>query len=411
MIITKKDIIIVIHLIITSLFLVSCTGSRELNRLFIVTSTGIDLEDEKVLITCEVLNPKSSKASPSDSNLEDTILIQGMGDTVYEAIRNATLHSDRKLFFSHNNILIIGEEFARTGISDFMDLFLRDNEPRENVYILVAKDSKAYNIMGNKANLGQSLGEYLSNTLDNFKYTGKSIRITIAEYYRYYYDVANEPVIGVVKNIEERKIGTELNKEKDKRYVLDLSGGSVLKKGSLIGYFSEEEILGYNFIVNRIEGGLIVFQVPEELTKGNILIGKKGQFTTVEILRSKTKNDIEIVGDKIHLTINVKLKVSLAEEEEAVDSGNPEILKEIEKACSEQIKDIISITMDKGQKEFKQDNFSIGVLVHHKYPEIWKKISKDWHNIFSEISYDVNVETNIIKTGIINTPSNIRKER
>lgn len=171
------------------------------------------------------------------------------------------------------------------------------------------------------------------------------------------------------------------------------------------------EMIGFNFIVNDIKGGLITFKTPNGLEEGKSVIGTEGKYTTVEILKSKTKNDIKIGNEKIHLNINVKLRVALHEEQKAIDLKNTDIINIIEDSCSKEVERLISRTLDKGQKEFGNDNFSIGVAVHQQYPEVWKEIAMEWDNIFPDIIYSVNVETDIVKTGIINVPSNLRRAK
>lgn len=409
----KRILIIGIYLITTSIVLTSCAETRELQTLAIVTATGIDLEDDKIIITCEIVDPTSNNSSLGNlsPSQRDIIFVQGVGETVFEAIRNITLHFDRKLFFSHSNILIFGEEFIKKGITEFMDLFLRDYEPRETVYMVVAKGAKAYDVIGVRGELSESSGDYLKDVLDNFKYNGKCLSVSMAEYFRHYYEISNEPVIGIIQKLEEMVIDQDKRKDMPTKSIVDASGGAVLKRDYLVGYFDGDEMLGYNFIVDRIKGGVIVFNNPEGLNNGKAIIGHEGKLSTVEILNSKTKNNIKIVDGEIHLNINIKLRGALGEENRGIDIGNSEVLNVLEKSCSEKIKSLVSATMDKGQKEFKQDNFSIGVIVHRQYPELWKEIAKDWNNVFPDISYSVNVETDIVKAGTINVPSNLRKRR
>jgi spore germination protein KC len=409
----KGNLIITIYLLAISIILSSCTGGREIQELGIVTSIGMDIEDDKVIVTCEVINTTSgnTQSGSSTHSPKEVVFIQGEGITVFEAIRGTTLNFDRKLFFSHVNTIILGEEFAKKGIAEFLDLVLRDNEPRENMYILVAKGTKAYDVMGIKGDLSQSAGNYLHDVLEDSRYNGKSLNITVAEYYRYYYEASNEPVIGIVQKKEKRVIDEERKKIEPTKLILDVGGGAVTKRDTLIGYFTPDEMFGYNFIVDYIKGGLIVFNTPKELSENKPIIGSEGKFTVVEILKSKTKKNVTITDGKIHLNINVKVRGALAEENKAIDISNMEVIDVLERASSEEVKKLISKTLNKGQKEFQQDNFSIGELVHHKYPKVWKKISKDWNNIFSEITYNINVETEIVKTGIINVPSNLRKRR
>ena len=204
----KGNLIITIYLLAISIILSSCTGGREIQELGIVTSIGMDIEDDKVIVTCEVINTTSgnTQSGSSTHSPKEVVFIQGEGITVFEAIRGTTLNFDRKLFFSHVNTIILGEEFAKKGIAEFLDLVLRDNEPRENMYILVAKGTKAYDVMGIKGDLSQSAGNYLHDVLEDSRYNGKSLNITVAEYYRYYYEASNEPVIGIVQKKEKRVI-------------------------------------------------------------------------------------------------------------------------------------------------------------------------------------------------------------
>lgn len=414
---TMKRFIMLIFILTFPIFLSSCIsegGGNEIDRIAIVTSVGIDYEDDQVVVTCEIVNPTSDNnrsEATTNSNSQGFVYAQGRGHTVREAMEEMNLHFDKKIFLSHSNLLIIGEEFAKRGIIDLMDFFMRDNEPREDMYVVIAKECNAYDVIGVRAGLGRASGNYLYDILNNFTNNGRSINISFAEKYRYFYDVGNEPVIGVVQVREVRQIDKEKAIQEPTIKILDVSGGAALKRDYLLGYFTADEMVGFNFIVGDIRGGTIVFKTPINPNDDVSIIGKNGEFTTVNILKASTKRKISIKDGKIHLTVDVKLRGRLNEINQAIDVSDPKVIPRIEDACSKKVEELISATLDKGQKEFKQDNFSIGVAVHQQYPKIWKEIALDWEDIFPEISYDVNVETTIVRTGLINTPANVRKRR
>lgn len=406
----KKSFIIIYGLFI-SLILSSCAGGKELNKLAIVTAIGIDREGEDIILTCEVSNPLYNPETDGVSSASKSVVyIYGKGRTLLEAITDLSLNFDRDLFFSHANILILGEDLAKQGIIQNLDYLLRSQEPRETTKIVVAKGCKASEIMGPRGDLNFSVGSYVGNLLDNFDLNGKTININMAEYYRYYYDQNNQPVIGVVEKKEVKEIGVT-GEEGPTREILTVGGGAVTKRDSLIGYFTPDEMFGFNFIVNDIKGGIITFVTPDELDKDISIIGKEDKFTSLEILKSGTKQEVIVKGGNIHLDINVKLRAALTEEEKAIDLDDEDVIKILEDTSSKSVEKIISKTLDKGQKEFKQDNFSIGQGIHKNNPELWKEVSKDWESIFPEMTYNVNVETEIVKIGIINRPANLRKER
>lgn len=403
----KKSFIILI--IITSLILASCTGKSEINDIGVITATGIDYVDGKILLTNEVINPTSS-INQSDSQSEPVLYLQHEGYTVFDAVRNATLTFDRKLNFSHNNVLIFGEEFAKRGIGDYINFYLYDNEPRESTYFLVAKGSKAYEVMGINEGLTDTPAGYIQGLIENYEFTSKTRSISLSEYIKYYFQ-SKSAVLGIIEKEEKRVVNKEIPEGKgNKRDVLSVEGGAAFYKDSLIGYYTGEEMMGFNFIVDEIQGGLIVFEVPDKnISPDTKYTATKGKYTVVEIKKNKTKKDIKIEDGKINLTIDVKLTGVIGEETKGVDLREIGILHAVEEACSNKVEEHMKKTMDKAQKELKVDTFGIYSLFHRKYPEEWEKISNDWESIFPNISYDINVETNIVRTGLIDVPINIKK--
>lgn len=403
--ISKK--IIILNIMITTLILTSCNGSREVNELGIVISTAIDIEDAQLLLTHEVIVPQSNLSTKSDSKDSSIIYVQSKGDTILEAIRNATLIFDRRLFLAHNRMFILGEEFAKEGISEFMNFYMFDNEPRESAFMIVAKDAKAYEVMGINGGLGDTPGKYLYDLISNYNVNLKTRDFTMIEFIRYFFKDTN-PVTVVVEGIEQK--GIDMQEEDLSKEALDIAGGAVFYRDKLIGYYNGFEMMGFNFIVDEFENGLIVFDSPDELTDKSIYRGGRGKYTVAEIKSSKTKTSVELVDDELQILIDVSLNAVLVEDTKGLNVSNIDILKGAEKACSNQVREYIQMTMDKAQKEFEVDSFSVGNLVHIKYPDLWREISHDWDSIFPELSYTITVNTDFTRTGLLNVPVNLRRE-
>lgn len=404
-----KKIIFIIILILILIVSTSCADSRELDELGIITATALDIENEKIILTMEVVIPPATEPG---SPVEDKVrYIQSTGDTIFEAYRNATLEFDRKLYLPHNMVLIFGEEFAKRGIGDYIDFYLTDAEPRETAYMLIAKDNKAYELIGINAGLGSTSGEYLKGLVENYKYTGRSGKLTLYEYFKHFYEYKT-PVLGVAQKIEKKEISKKKSQDTPSEHVINISGGAVFKGDKLEEYYTGDEMIGYNFIIDKIKDGLMTFETPNKFSDDNNLVASKGKLTTIEILSSKTKKDIELANEQLHLNINVRLKGVLGEETKGLRLTELPIKDAIEKGCSDKVEEYIRIVMEKAQNELEIDNFAIRKLVYMKYPEIWKEVSDDWDkDIFPNISYSINVETNMVKSGLINTPANIERGR
>lgn len=168
-------------------------------------------------------------------------------------------------------------------------------------------------------------------------------------------------------------------------------------------------MIGFNFLVDEIEDALMVFETPDYLTEKSDFYSKEGKYTSVEVVDSKTKLNFNLIDEKIYLTIDIYAEVTLAEETRGLNVVEIGVKEGVEKACSKQIEEYIDMVMKKAQGEFRMDTFGIGDAFHRQYPEIWKKTSDDWNEYFSDLEYSVNVNTKIVRSGLIDLPLNIRR--
>ena len=265
--INSKKVLLIILIILASIFLTSCWNSRELNTLGIVIMIGVDLEDDEILLTAEIINPTSAEKIVNIPMQNRVRYVQGTGDSISDAIRNITLELDRRIVLSHNKVFIIGEEFAKRGIVDFLDFLQRNNEHRETSYFLVARDSKAYEVMGVNGGINNIPGGYLLELVENYKYNGKTRSLTMNEFFKYYYDKSIQPVLGVVKKEKRYEINKTSSISKNVDYFLNVEGGAVFNKEKLIGYYTGKEMIGFNIIVDKIKGGIVTFETPDGYLK------------------------------------------------------------------------------------------------------------------------------------------------
>ena len=400
---TIKKLLILILIILLAIFFSSCREYEELEGIGIVIATALDFEDDKVVATVEVTIPINRAEESRDSN---SIILQEAGDTVVEAMRNITLNFDRKLYFSHNTVIIIGEDFARKGIVNYLDLFVRHNQTRETAFLVVAKGSKAYEIIGINSSLVGTTGEYLSSIFDNVNYSLKARSLTVNEFFKYYYD-RETPLLGLVEKRDITEIEPVTGEKKNKS-ILDVRGGGPFYKDKLIGYYSPEEMIGFNFIVDEVKEGIIVFEPPKEFLVYSEVFSPGGDYMTYEIIKNKTKISADIVNGQPYFNISVNIIGLILEDTVGMNTNILEVVEAVKKACEDQVKEYITMTLDKAQ-ELKADSFGINHIFYSSYPKEYNKISDSWHDRFSRMDYSVDVNVDIIRTGLVNTPANVLK--
>lgn len=389
-----KFFILSLLLFINTLTLSGCWNSRELNTLGIVGIIGFDIDknQSKIKISAEIFDPLSNSGS-SDSKPVAANYIQSTGDTIFDTIRNITVKYDRKLFFPHIKFYIFSEEAARHGLIDYIDWYQRDHEPRLTPIILVAKNTTAEEIMGIHSGVGSTPTDYLEKLISIRGANSKVEGVNVLQFINAHYSKGVNPVVGVISKESLPFINRNINDPSSS--ILNAEGAAVFNTGALVGFLDGHETRGLNFVTNKVKSGIISISDTE-----------KNSFSSLEIIKSKSKNSVDLSNNEVTLNVNTKIIGMLGEETNNVDLKDIDATKSLEIKFSEVVKKEIETSIKKVQLEYKSDVFGFGNIMHKTYPKQWKTMSKDWHNIFASAKVNVNVTVSINRTGLVNTPAN-----
>lgn len=272
-----KSICIIGIITLLSIIFTGCWNSRELNELGIIGVFALDLEGNKVKVTCETIKPSTSKEG---SGKPQVIYIESTGETMFDAIRNVTMKFDRKLFFPHIKVYVISERLAENGLIDYLDWYQRDHEPRRSGYILIAKDMKAQDALGIKGGIEGTPSQYLEKLVSFMSANSKVEEVSVLQFLKTYYATGIEPVAGVVHKVPKAKID-DTNREQSKAE-LSAEGTAVFLSGKLVGYLNGIETRGYNLITNKVKSGIIPLNNTTDNKGGSIEILK----SKIELKRS-----------------------------------------------------------------------------------------------------------------------------
>ena len=177
----------IIFILLIFLF-TGCYNYRELNNLAITSAVGIDKKDGKYYVTTQVINTqKMGSDSTSIGSQSKFVLYETSGDTLQEELRQIVLESPKRIYANHLQLIIVGEEVAKEGVSQIFDFFMRNPESRKQYQMIIARDTTANNILKVLTPL-----ETLSskNMLDSIqadsKYLGVSEKITFEDQVKTY---------------------------------------------------------------------------------------------------------------------------------------------------------------------------------------------------------------------------------
>lgn len=379
-------------LLILSLILTGCWDRRELNELAISVAMGIDKVEDEYRVTAQVVLP--SEASLKEGSRGPSVTVfKATGETVYEAIRKLTKISPRKIYPGHLRILVLGEELARAGIGDSLDLIERDWEIRSDFYVVVARNHTATEILNITTPLEKIPANKMFNTLKTSeKSWAASKGFTLDELIA---DLTSEGTEAVLTGIEVKG-----NKEKGSTIgnvdritpaaLIKFDHLAVFKKDKLVGWLNERETRGYNAITNSIKSTVASIPCPT------------GGKATIEVNQFHSDVVGYMKNGKPEVDVNSSAEGNVGAVECKIDLSKPEILAELEKIYAQNAKKIIKEAIDAAQKEYKSDIFGFGDAFHRSNPKEWQKFKEQWDETFPDLTVNVNVDMKIRGTGTIN---------
>ncbi|GMQ56359.1 Ger(x)C family spore germination protein [Vallitalea sediminicola] len=381
----RNKMILILCIILQVSLLSGCWSKRELDDITILSGIGVDnLDDNKLLLTMQVILHREMKIESQSGKRgaeRPTQNVEVIGNSLIDANRNFLLQTGRRGYWSHISVIVIGEEFAKKGISSILDVLERDNEIRQRTLILVAKGNAKDILMAETIDLEVIQAYNIKDMLKNSHDVGKSVKVDLRNYFLMSSEKNNSSFIPGINTIQTTENTSNL----------ELNDTGIFKEDKLVGWFNETETRGLLWVLDEINGCMTEFNYPDE----------KYDPVIIEVLRSRTRAEPVIVNNVLEkMVLNVSAQGKIAQSNEYVDITKGEGINEIEKHTESVIKNKMEECIKKG-KEFNVDIFEFGEAVYKKNPKLWKVIEEYWEDVFVSIPVEINVDMEIKRTGLI----------
>ena len=343
----------------------------ELDKVTIISGVGLDINEQgQIVSTFQMLRPISAGSQGEATEDEKVLILEETGETVFDTIRNASMHASRKLYFAHNQVIILGKEAAKKNAEGLLRTFRRDPESRTLDYILIAENT-ASEILNGKGALSDVQAQDLGSLVGNYKASGKVVPIRLKDISAALLSKTTSPVVPIVKLDEDNR-----------SY---LSGTAILKDNFYVGELNDDETRGFLWITNQLGSGMITVEDKE-----------KDMLISFEIVSAKASYKVSF-NEKITFEINIKSTTNLGNN---MKSTKEFTVDELIKLQEDVVKNKVKMTLEKA-RYYEADIFGFGDYIHANYPKEWKKIENDWIPAFTSIEYKVNVEIKLKGHGLI----------
>ena len=177
------------------IFLLTGCNYTELNQISIITLLTIDKEQDEYII----------QSLTTDENIEVLKKYEGRGKTINTALNDLDLKLNKKIYLSHLQTIIISEKLAKEGIFPILNYFLKNENVRDNFYLLVAENTDGKKILNKIMDEKLSLNN-IYHLVSREKMNSPIMNNTVNNFLKNLLDDGIEPSLNYInKNLEIKK--------------------------------------------------------------------------------------------------------------------------------------------------------------------------------------------------------------
>jgi len=401
----RKCIFTILILII--IFQTGCWDMEEINEIGLVTVVGIDysLDTNRYIVTAQIANPSPKSIDAKAPGASSDVWVGSTdGDSIFEALRNLARISSKRVTWSHNTIVILGEDFAKHDITPAIDFFTHSPQLRMKTIVVVSKGA-AKNYVASNVGLSTNNGIAFLEMSRYSSLPAVSIKSNMLKLASDFSDDYSQMLVSRI----DRK--TALLSADDKNNVTEsdavaIEGSAVFKKSKMVGWLTPDETRGLAWILNNAQDTISTVVKTDKSDDSD----SKYNRVSIEVKKVKCKIDSKVVEGIPNINIKISGEGNIVEEDGTTNLNITKFKKEIETLLDKKIIDEINRGVNKVQKYYESDVLGFAQIVRVDNNEIWKNsLKNDWQKTFPNLPININVKININTSTLAQKPTTTTK--
>ena len=171
---------------------------------------------------------------------------------------------------------------------------------------------------------------------------------------------------------------------------LYVAGSAVFKDDKMVAQLDENQTRGALWILGQVQNGVIALDY-------------EGENVAIEILDGSGDFRAKYTDGKIKVKASVKMTGVLGELQGS-RTVDPSVMDGLKKACANAIGDKIRSAFREIQKN-KADVLGIAESFYRYHYNTWKTIADEFDTLYENADFEVEVETELIRTGSLLKPA------
>lgn len=407
-----------------------CWDRREINQLGIVAVAGVDVlrpeenlaggrvkadkETSQFRITAEFYRPRAMAPATEGgggggggggtAGRQASVGV-GTGWTLAGAIEELDVKMPRHPYWAHQTAVIIGEDLARRGIFELLDLWDRDPEIRRSTLVLMSREPAAEIISRAQGMLERSLGEEILGISRVAPRSGYGNLPTI---HSVLIDVTGDTASTVIPFVimgpdpEPARPGPVPEGQQPKAWTpmvlptARLAGAGVVYRDKLVGELSPRETRGVMWMRNKVPGASVTVECPD-----------CGRSVALEVTRSSAQVSVRLGKGNLQGSVRVQLEGNLAEQGCESDLTTERALASLQRRLAEAVRNEIAEALAK-TRAYGTDLAGFGSALHRAEPKVWRTLKARWPEEYRRLPVTIEVKASLRRTGLTLKPPRLR---
>ncbi|GAB1529253.1 MULTISPECIES: Ger(x)C family spore germination protein [Brevibacillus] len=361
------------------MFLVSgCWDRREVNDMAIVIAMAMDKESDgryRLSIQVPLVSSLGAQSGGGGGTSGDKsyYVDSAVGRTIREANGFIQSRMSRQIYYSHHRMIVIGEELARDGMSDVLDIVTRFPENRLTAYIVMTK-GKGIELLTAQPQFERFSGEAMRELV---KMGG--IAVTLKDVAQMLSTPGLDAILPVLAAVDSHPKG----KSKE----VETTGVGLFRSDKLVAIIKPRELLG-----------LRLFQ--RDFTPFSFILPlNKKERLTISLSKGRAKIKPEIRKGRIHYKIDLYASAVVVENMSNLDLEKEKNIRMLQAKLDEQINSGVKHMMQTIQ-HYRSDFIGLGITLSRNYPQEWQERYRNrWNEVLPKITYEIRTKVNMANIG------------
>ena len=359
-----------LFLLCFSLFVTGCWDQRVIERMEFIATAGVDARPGgRILLG--VITPAVEQGGKPKPHLYLTEV-----DCLRQGRERLRLQSSGELEAGKMEQIFFGEEMARRGIVDYLDILARDAFNPVQAHLAVVKGTA-------EGFLRQAIrwqhvpfcSLYLDHLLDYGTATGNIPRTGITRFYVAYYAPGLDPIAPLLRATPSRAL---------------LCGTALFRDDRLVGELDVDATFLLLALGGKARSHTQTFLLPKDLRK-------EKKALAVRFVKTGRKMEIRLPSGRPKIFFRLSFTGMLME----FRAGRPLQPEELRR-----LEGFIACALEKEAKKLwatlralNVDPLGIGNLIRAYYHEFWER--HDWRRVFPQVEAEFRVKVDLVNYGAI----------